>query len=125
MEFKLLWTPVQFQDIMSSNGYRLNSKWPWYMNIGYGIPYGLLLPFMLLGVWVGISRKEKIVIIFTSIIIIHTIIHVFLAHVQWRYRIPIDSFVIILGIYGFKILWDNYSKYNRFVFYVPISKKII
>lgn len=79
--------------------------WSLKHNVSSSICYGSLLPFMVFSIFYLIRKKEKIVWFLLFPPIIQTILHV----LMWgkdRYRIPIDSFVIILGVYGMWLVYQ-------------------
>ena len=103
-----LWRPVRF-----SAGYfpfpdaRFQKQWSLKHNISGLLCYGILLPFMIFAIFYLIKQKDKIWIFLTFPILIQTLLHI----LQWgrsRYRMPIDSFVIILGTYGIYVIIKRY-----------------
>ena len=68
-------------------------------NIIILISYGLLLPFMLISIINMIRRKKKIVYLLLFPILVQTLLHIILWGV-YRYRLPVDAFIIILGTNG-------------------------
>lgn len=100
-EFKEFWRPVRFTGGYVGNGFRFEGpSWSLKHNLSQGLTYGLLLPFFLIGIFYIIKLQHKYGLLLTIIIFIHMIIHVVLAHVRNRYRIPIDAFIIIIAFYG-------------------------
>jgi len=86
--------------------------------------FGILLPFMLVGVWISIlrfrnpshpSQQSQLGLVF-MFIIVYTCIHL-LSWTLIRYRLPIDGFLIIFAALGIKILvgkiWS--SKKTRYM----------
>lgn len=74
--------------------------------------YGTLLPFMLFAIYYLFREKNKFLIFLTFPLIIQTLLHV----LQWglgRYRMPIDSFIIILGTYGIFIIVEKFLHYFK------------
>jgi 4-amino-4-deoxy-L-arabinose transferase-like glycosyltransferase len=109
--FRDLWFPYRFE-----SEYR-----PWpdcrfcpksilnLRKIGKLIFYGSLLPFMVLSI-IYFTKKKQIKYYFLIIpIVIQTILHL-LTWSQFRYRIPVDAFVIILGCNGMYIFYYRIKK---------------
>jgi len=68
------------------------------------ISYGALLPFVLIGIIKMIGDKNRNLWFFILPLFFHTLAH----NVVWgnyRYRIPMDSFLIILGAYGITLAY--------------------
>lgn len=100
-EFKEFWRPFRFKAEMLAYGYRYEKPWFTYSNLIYGISFGLLIPLFLLGLYQGfMNSKQPITFLTLGIVLIHLFIHIFLHHVRWRYRVPIDAFIIIISMYG-------------------------
>ena len=101
-----LWRPARFSaDYFPFPDARFQGKWSLRHNLSNILCYGILLPFMLIGVYYLIRQKNKISIFLIFPILIQTLLHV----LQWglyRYRVPIDAFIIILASFGF------FSMYN-------------
>jgi len=70
-------------------------------NLTSMICYGFILPFAFIGTIILLSKRKKYVLFLLLPIFCHTLAHVAVASVI-RYRIPIDSFLIILGAYGIR-----------------------
>jgi len=102
-----LWRPARFScDYFPFPNARFQGKWSLRHNLSSILCYGVLLPFMLLGVYYLIKNKNKTVIFLIFPILIQTLLHV----LQWgryRYRIPIDGFIIILASYGFCCIYNE------------------
>jgi 4-amino-4-deoxy-L-arabinose transferase-like glycosyltransferase len=107
--FKLLWRPYHFV-----NEYR-----PWpdcrfdpkYSLNDFGLPklltYGSLLPFMIFSmVYILFKRIKKLYILIFPIVI-QTLLHV-LMWANGRYRVPVDTFVIILACYGITVIYSMF-----------------
>lgn len=115
-EFKEFWRPIRISGGYVGRGFRFEGpSWSLKHNLSEGLTYGILLPFFLIGCYFVFKYKNRYGIFFVFIIFIHTIIHVVLAHVRNRYRIPIDSFIIMLAFYGlvnFKNVIDKVKNKN-------------
>jgi len=105
-----LWKPFRFW-----SGYRnfpdgrFFGPWSLKHNASSIICYGLLLPFMILSIGYLVFKRAKIVFFLTFPLLIQTLLHL-LQHGRERYRVPVDSFIIILGTMGMVILWDIVRK---------------
>ncbi|MCK4695968.1 MAG: glycosyltransferase family 39 protein [Candidatus Cloacimonetes bacterium] len=98
--FVQFWEPFDFK--MSYRPFpdgRFDRKRSLKYNIIIMISYGLLLPFMLISIINMIRRKKKIIYFLLFPLLIQTILHVILWGV-YRYRVPVDAFIIILGTNG-------------------------
>lgn len=119
MSFRTMWKPIDITYNYTTGGYRFDGKWSFKHNLIVCFCYGILLPFLILG-WILLYQKNrKIALFFLAIIIYHTLIHIFfIPFTRFRYRIPIDFIIIILGCKG---IWFiiNYFKLN----FIP-SKKL-
>lgn len=102
-----LWRPARFScDYFPFPDTRFQKKWSLKHNLSGILCYGILLPFMLLGVYHLIRQKNKIVIFLIFPILIQTLLHV----LQWgrdRYRVPIDAFIIIQASFGFFWIYNK------------------
>lgn len=74
-------------------------SWSLRHNLVSIIFYGLLLPFVVIGVIAMAINKNKAIWFFILPVFLHALIHTFVWG-EYRYRVPIDSFLIILGGYG-------------------------
>jgi 4-amino-4-deoxy-L-arabinose transferase-like glycosyltransferase len=112
-EFKELWRPVRFSGGFVGNGYRFEGPaWSLKHNLSVGITYGLLLPFFILGMVSILRNKNKKGIFIIILIVIHTIIHVVMAHARNRYRIPVDSLIITTAFFGLHQLYLNFRRWR-------------
>ena len=105
-EFKELWIPFRIKPEFRQTGFKFEKPWSLKHNLSQGLTYGLLLPLFIIGIAGIIKYRNKYGIIMLCIIASNTIIHVFLAWARQRYRIPIDSFIIITAFYGLKYSYD-------------------
>ena len=106
------WKPVRFW-----SGYRnypdgrFFGSWSLEHNVSSMIGFGLLLPCMIFHVVYSIYKRKLIVLYLTFPLIVHTILHVILSGRE-RYRVHVDSFVLILGTMGIVTLFEIIRK-NR------------
>jgi len=113
-EFKEFWRPFRFKGGFVGHGYRFEGpSWSLKHNLSVGLTYGMLLPFFIIGIFFVLKNTNRYSIFVLCIIIIHTCIHVFLAHVRNRYRIPIDAFIIIIAFYGLQQLYWKYLDWRE------------
>lgn len=99
-----MWIPFKFGwDYHPFPDARLNKPWSLKHNLITIFCYGILLPFVLIGSFYLLMRKEKLVCFLTFPILSHFFIHFFMFGHE-RYRVQIDSFIIILGCYGLLLM---------------------
>jgi hypothetical protein len=100
--------PVSLKGSYRITGYVYSPGWSLKHNLLIGISYGLLLPFMLIGFYYLVRRRNNLpAILFSGILIFHTLIHVaFIPYARDRYRHPVDFIVIILGVFGISIIYN-------------------
>ena len=104
VEFKEFLRPLRLYSEYVGSGFKFHKPWSLKHNLSVGLTYGLLLPCFLIGVYFIIRIRNKYGLFLMVIIQSHIIIHIFLTtapyFVRNRYRIPIDSFIIIIAFYG-------------------------
>lgn len=101
-----LWKPFDFaRSYRPFPDARFNGIWSIKHNLSCIMCYGLLLPFMIFGLYVLIKKKDRVWYFLTLPLVVHTILHM-LEHGMYRYRIPVDFFIIILGCYGIIAVYD-------------------
>ena len=105
-EFLEFWRPCRFTPGYVGNGFRFQLRSLPY-NLALIFSYGILLPFFFAGIYLIFKTKNIKGIIIFGIIIIHTFIHVFFFLVRYRYRVPIDIYIIILASCGFLWIYDK------------------
>lgn len=94
------WRPFRFSNNYYGTGFRYMIKWSAQRNITGIIQYGILIPLLISGIYYSIKERNKALILIAILIILHSLIHIFIAHAIERYRIPIDSLIFILAFYG-------------------------
>ena len=113
VEFKEMCRPFRFYSEYVGTGFKFEGPWSLRHNLSVGLTYGLLLPFFLIGVYFIIRIRHKYGLFLMVIILSHIIIHIFLTIAPYfarnRYRIPIDSFIIIIAFYG---IYQIYLKFK-------------
>lgn len=109
--FKILWQPIHLKGFYRMSGFNYEGKWSLRHNLSIGLSYGLLIPFLIIGLLALYQKYKKISVLLISVLIYHTVIHVlFVPQTRFRYRIPVDSVVIILGVYGMLISYQYIKK---------------
>jgi len=68
------------------------------------ISYGLLLPFAFIGGIILLIKPKKYILFLSLPLFFHTFAHMAVGSTL-RYRVPADSFLIILGAYGINALY--------------------
>jgi 4-amino-4-deoxy-L-arabinose transferase-like glycosyltransferase len=68
-------------------------------NLNRFLTLGILLPFLLFGIFFLFKEKNIFGITLTGIFIIHTLIHI-LTYVQWRYMLPVLPLITLVSIFG-------------------------
>ncbi len=98
--FTELWQPVRLTSTYRPfNDCRFEKAWSLKHNLLSFLSFGILLVPMLFGIVSLFREKNKWLLFLITPIILQTVLHVLMWGKE-RYRIPIDSFVIILGCYG-------------------------
>jgi hypothetical protein len=109
IDLKELWRPFRFSDMWVSEGFRPEGKWSFVHNISLISTYGILLPFMVIGIYKSLKNKNYVSYLLVFIILLHTLLHITVILSQNRYRIPIDIIVIVFAFYG---ITEIYSKFK-------------
>ena len=107
VDFKEFWRPFRFSDMWVSEGFRPEGKWSLSHNISLILTYGILLPFMLIGIYESIKKKNYLSYIMLIVILLHTFMHITVVLSQNRYRIPIDILVIVFAFYGITEMFNK------------------
>jgi hypothetical protein len=101
-----LWKPFDFtRSYRPFPDARYNKIWSIKHNLSSIMCYGILLPFMIFGIYALIKKKDRVWYFLTLPLVVHTLLHM-LEHGRNRYRIPVDFFIIILGCYGMVVIYD-------------------
>ena len=98
-------TPCRFSPGYSGDGYRFRYR-SLRHNLSLLFSYGALLPFFLIGVFFALIKRSKYAIFLLLIISYHVWAHVFLLWAVYRYRVPIDVFIILFAAYGFQLAFS-------------------
>ena len=106
-----LWRPFKFSSNYYMGGFSYMGPWSLKHNVSAILCYGLLLPFFFIGLYHLLKRKKKVAIILLSILLYHSIIHMlFIPYTRDRYRIPLESIIIMLGVYGMLMVYEYFIK---------------
>ncbi|MDD5595616.1 MAG: glycosyltransferase family 39 protein [Candidatus Omnitrophica bacterium] len=95
-------SPFQFDVLYNTDG-KVIFKHSLLGNICSILSYGLLLPFALIGL-INLRKQMKFLFFILLPLLLHSLIHIFIAG-EYRYRIPMDSFLIILAGGGIAVLY--------------------
>ena len=109
--FVELWRPFAIHPYYWYNGYRF-AQWSFLHNISVFFSYGVLLPFFCIGLVILLIHRPRIGLSFITFIATHSLVHIFfIPFSRYRYRVPIDSLIIIISIWGlFSIIKYFYLK---------------
>ncbi len=88
---------------------RFQGRWSFRHNLAGILCLGVLLPFMLVGIFHMIKERNRALVFLVFPIFVQTLLHVLLWG-RYRYRVPIDGFIIILGCYGITETYDRIKK---------------
>jgi hypothetical protein len=67
--------------------------------------YGLLVPFMLVGVVVAVRRQEREALMIAAMMLAYFLMRAYLGGTE-RARLPVDPFIILLAFYGFSVVME-------------------
>jgi 4-amino-4-deoxy-L-arabinose transferase-like glycosyltransferase len=118
-EFIDLWAPAKFNDYYVANGFRYQKAWSTRNNVLFSLSYGILLPFLLISIVLIFKHKNSKGVFLLVLLVMQTIIHVFLAHARFRYRVPVDSVIIICSFYA---IYEILKTFNFKFIKVKIDK---
>lgn len=107
--FKEFWIAFRIKPSFTIEGFRAQEPWSLKHNLSVILSYGILLPFMLIGFFIGLREKNKLLWFLFIVICLQTLIHLFIVLSNYRYRTPIDFIVIIVAFYGFFEIIKNWS----------------
>lgn len=108
--FKEMWIPFRFwSDYEPFPKATFRRPWSLKHNLISIIFYGALIPFMFYSFLSLIKRRNKAVWILSFPIVVHAMLH-FMMWGRDRYRMHIDSFIIVLGCYGMILTYDLLRK---------------
>ncbi|MDZ4805627.1 MAG: hypothetical protein SGI90_12270 [Candidatus Eisenbacteria bacterium] len=76
---------------------RFASRWSLEHNVSSLVFMGLLLPFFVIGVVRGVQTADRVILVMTAFIIVHTLLHV-VVHSVTRYRLPVEPFYALIAM---------------------------
>jgi len=107
-----LWRPFMVYGIYEPYNNCSFIRWSFRHNIFSIIFYGLLLPFVAIGIIGFAAKGNKDIWLLLLPVFFHTLFHV-VTWGEYRYRIPIDSFLIILGGFGIAVVGEFFTGASR------------
>jgi hypothetical protein len=115
-QLKSFWAFSQFKyKIGPGNDDRIYPPWSLIKNINEIVHTGLLLPFFFAGLWVALRQKKIIIISLATLVLFHTLLHVFLGANLIRYRYHIMPLFTIVSAYGIFVIFDPFLKRLSFL----------
>jgi hypothetical protein len=75
-------------------------------NLNRIMTLGVLIPFLLLGLFFLIKERNLFGITLAGVFVIHTLVHV-LTYVQWRYMLPVLPLVTMVAVFGFNEIYKR------------------
>jgi len=105
------WRACRYKAGYIGSGFRFQ-LWGWAHNIIWLSTYGILLPFLIIGVFYSVGRFNRIGIVLVLVFIAHTLTHVLFAWVRNRYRLPMDGMIISMSAYGLYCLRNRISIFS-------------
>lgn len=102
------WSPIRTDGILLGSGWKYKGSRSTIVNIFYTLNFGILLPFMIVGLFLTIKKRKLVLIILSSILFIHYLMHVFIIFPSGRYRHPVDFIIIILAVLGLSYIIEAY-----------------
>jgi len=107
IRLRKFFAPFQFGTLSYTNG-AIILKRSLLGNICSIFSYGLLLPFSLIAIF-HLRKRRKVLLFFLLPIFFHTILHMYIAAIA-RYRVQMDSFLIILAGQGIALVYLRWIK---------------
>ena len=98
MAFYHYWKPVYLKTNFIQYGFR-PVKWSLIYNLSGIIFYGMFLPFYLLGFIYSWIKRNYPILVLATIPLIHSLIHTAMIWPLDRYRIPMDSLLVIVALW--------------------------
>lgn len=112
--FVNFWQPIDLQPSYYQSGFRFDPMWSLKHNLSIGLTYGVILLFSLYGIYMFFKNYHPDFFFIILLILLYSAIHVFLIpFTHYRYRIPIDPYIIILGCYGIQSLYTKWLRRNE------------
>ena len=102
-----MFSPVQFRARWERSGYYFSKKSIRH-NIISLLFYGTILILSFYGAYLLYGRDRMVFYLFLSLIISYALLHIlFIPYTNWRYRLPLDAFFIILAFFSLRHIFNN------------------
>lgn len=101
------WRPFRIKSAFYGHGFRYMEKWSFDRIVFSFLQYFFLLPFVLVGLFLSMQKRNNVVLGLYGIVVIHFFIHTMLAHAIIRYRYPIDPILIIVAFWSIYVLYSQ------------------
>ncbi|MCD4828193.1 MAG: hypothetical protein K8R90_02020 [Candidatus Cloacimonetes bacterium] len=95
---------VDFRDDYRASGFLFSGSWSLRHTAASLLCMGIYLPGFIFALL--FAHRNRIIMFMLILTAVHGFYHVFFAYVITRYRIPIEPFVVLVGIYGY---WQLYT----------------
>lgn len=107
---KTMFEPIQIKGDFERTGYYYYKK-SLRQNIATFLFYGVLFIFSFPGFYYLFKINSAIFVLFLGTIIIYALLHALtIPYTNWRYRLPLDSLIIISGCFGIDKMYKKYIK---------------
>ena len=107
------WEPIDISYGYYHTGYRFDGKWSLKHNLSVAIFYGVMLVFSILGFPLLFKKQKHLTLLILIVIVSYSFLHIFvIPFTTYRYRIPLDPYIIIAGCYGLVFFFN--SLFTRF-----------
>jgi hypothetical protein len=108
--FLEFWRPFRLNGSFYGSGLRYAEASSIEMIISSLLQYLILIPLFILGLVFGMQKLNKVILLLGMIVLVHCFIHVFLAHTIYRYRLPIDPYLILIAMFGLHGIRERLQK---------------
>jgi len=105
------WQPAYFKLHYIQYGFR-PVRWSFAHNLNSVAFYGMFLPFFAAGIVFAIIRKKWLMMFFSSLPLIHGILHTLMIWPLERYRIPFNFMIVLVALWFIHSILAN-SKFKR------------
>lgn len=103
------WSPIRTKGILLGSGWKYMDPRSPIVNILYTLNYGILLPFMLMGIYFTWRQGVFELKILSIYLAFHYILHIVMILGSGRYRHPVDFIIILLAFYGLYSLSEKFK----------------
>lgn len=108
------WQPLDIWYSYKQFGYRFDGKWSLGHNLSILVSYGILIPFMILGLIKLLRHEKGKGVFFCTIIFVYMIFHItMIPFTEYRYRMPLDGILILLAFYSLFSSYKNTEPGNN------------